>query len=246
MENFEKVLLENLQICNLLSKWQVIRLQDLEHLLSNCGRKGQYSKVSKMHKLGFVEKIKIPSSDRATRYALIFAKSARDKLGITYHHERFYHDLIVSTIAAEFTKFPSFVSVLFEHEFEKRATNGEFLTKGIMPDALIHAQNSRSKDEFTIALEVEMTRKSFNRIRDKFLAYSSDPRFSKVVYFFTELKMFESYIRSFGEPEVQTKIKGGDKFVFVLINDPNTIREDINDLKAFSEKQYTTFGEIFL
>jgi hypothetical protein len=148
------------------------------------------------------------------------------------------HDLKVSEICRLFLQNGWIKEALLEHEInDKRA----FLsTSKVNPDALFEGERKGKK--FKIAFELELTRKSKQRIIQKALHYGESDYYDYVLYMFSQKSLVESYMESIKEKVGTEKMK---KFMFFF--DPFLTSEKSFefDPKGYFQGRETSLGAIF-
>lgn len=117
------------------------------------------------------------------------------------------HDLKVSEIGRTFLNDGWVNEVMLEHEITDKRV---FLsTAKVNPDALFEGERKGKK--FRIAFELELTRKSKQRIVQKALYYSESDYYDYILYMFSQKSLVDSYMETIREKVGMEKM---NKFMF--------------------------------
>ncbi len=170
-----------------LSKWKILDLKEMREEIDYPSHSTTFSRViRRLEKAMVVKSFKDPYSKKKfvflTEHGEKLVSSSSKSLSIS--DETMLHDAKVSQVSRMLLKRMYIESVLLEHEIGEKF-------KSQLPDALIQG---RKKDvPFNIALELELTRKSRNRILDKVRKYINSSYYDYVLYLFPTENIYKSY-----------------------------------------------------
>jgi hypothetical protein len=156
-----------------------------------------------------------------------------------------YHDAIVSNIVRSLLEKKYFHSSELSHEyFGKNKWNYANILE---PDAIIFGENKGFS--FKIAIEVELTQKSKDRIIEKFDTYIKSEFFNSVIYIFHKRNVFDSYINLVKEMQTNAASsiykKGiGQKIFLLFKQDLFKFPLDFSENPLFVNNQELKFKEV--
>ncbi len=163
MENILQVNSLKLECLRPLGKWRILDLKSLMELLE-----GQTNYWSLQKTLKRLEKAKVIQSfrDPWTGKKMIYLEGlGNNLLGLEkktcINNETLLHDSKVSIIVRQMLQFATLKEALLEHELSKKL----FCVGDLSPDALLKGEKNGKK--FTMAFELELTRKSNERVLAK-------------------------------------------------------------------------------
>lgn len=148
------------------------------------------------------------------------------------------HDLKVSEIGRLFLENGWIKEALLEHEITDKRV---FLsTSKVNPDALFEGERKGKK--FKIAFELELTRKSKQRIIQKAYHYCVSDYYDYVLYMFSQESLVESYMETIREKLGAEKM---NKFMF-FFNPFITSKKSFEvDPRGYFQGRETSLGAIF-
>jgi len=215
----------DLELVESLEKW---RIQGIQSLLEDSSYPNSYvsfcKKLLRLEKFGFIKKY----LDKFSGKKYVFLTSVGKKHlaqsenyeCIAEGHER--HDLIAVSILRFFEKFSGVEACLVEHEIK---ADQKYRAKNqLIPDGMLQVK-TLSLESKTIAIEVEITRKSKDRIAKKYKQYLECKDIDIAFWFFSSPSVMKSYMKHF-EFLHTDKI---NKFVYILIDEIRL--EKLNDMK---------------
>lgn len=148
------------------------------------------------------------------------------------------HDLKVSEIARLFLLKGWVKEVQLEHEINDKKV---FLsTSKVNPDALFEGERKGKK--FKISFELELTRKSKQRIVQKAIHYSESDYYDYALYMFSQESLVESYMETIREKIGSEKM---NKFMFFYDPFLTTDKSFEFDPKGYFQGRKTSLGAIF-
>lgn len=238
MENIMQVNSLKLDCLRPLGKWRIMDLISLQE-----AHKDQYSywhlhkMVSRFEKAKVIHSFKDPWTKRKVIY---LEGLGRGLLGVekagAINQETLLHDLKVSQMAQGLLRGSVFTDVHLEHELSKKL----FLSGELSPDAILNGIKNGKR--FSMALELELTRKANERIISKAKHYLNASHINYVLYLFCSQNLFESYKKVFDEglPDIWNS-----KLMLFVNKSLMSKSFDINCAVGVFDKQEVHFNEIF-
>ena len=149
--------------------------------------------VLKSEKKGLVSSVKDPTSKRKFVH---LTKNGERHIGLLhstlgFNDGTFHHDSRLSIIARKFLEFEAIRDVELEHDLLRGKRIGRI--KGHIPDAVLYGK--RGENNFTVALELELTAKSKTRYLEKCRYYVGSSIYDYALYFFSDLATLKNYKR---------------------------------------------------
>lgn len=227
-----------MEVLRPLSKWKILGLQELQELASH--------PVSYWHVQRIVarfEKAKILKSfrDPWTSKKLVYLENlGRGIFGFdnvsNINTETLLHDSKVSEICRTLLSRKTFKEVLLEHELSKKL----FFSGELSPDAILKGERNGKK--FSMAVELELTRKSHERILAKGKHYLNSTLVDYALYLFCSEPLFLCYKKVFleGLPE------GWNNKIILMWNSSFISKELCHENGVgFFKKKKICFDELF-
>lgn len=190
--------LENYQtILSHIAKWRVIPINNLRDLSDYQGCKQSfYRVVRRLEEKGLVRTIIINGRTKVVTLSSELSKIPYYQNAIL-HDDSVPHEALVSIICNEMLAWEMFETVSLPHEIQDASYDSGISR---LPDAVIKGAN---KDKsFIMALEVEISRKSKERVQNKIEDYINNTVFDYIFYLFNDIGTFKSY----------------QKFIFEVLN----------------------------
>ncbi len=236
MKYLEMINSEYLDLLLPLREWKILSLDDLKKLSGYQGGEWNFYKIVQKF-----EESNLAGSfvDHFTKKKFLYLACEGFKaLGmekmIPVHVENRFHDAHLVRLLLQLRKLPSLEKFLLDEHIKK-----EFPFLGHIPDALIVGKR---KDVFRLGIELELTQKSKERIRESFQFYEASPFFNNVLYFFIRPNAYKTYQEVLKE---SVEIKNKNRFLFIF--EPRLTKKSYeiqNSETSFKEK-ITTLGEVF-
>lgn len=212
----------------LLKKWRVVPLKHFSALLED-GRKttASYDFIRQLEKEKIVSSLRLSSLKGKI---VIPSKELASYLNLTSNRDQFNHDTVVSFAASAFLELEAFneKEIEFEHETDK------FNHEALVPDFKLKGKSPKTGKPINMAVEVEISRKSFSRIDLKIERYVIDPEYSVVVYLFTGedlYKIFKKRIQEYPDTRFQKAV--GGKIVLVYLKNYTGKAKELLGSKCF-------------
>lgn len=228
------------EVVRVMEKWKIIPLKYTETILDKkLSRATNYRLFESMENFGLAKRLKLTHT---SGMILVPSKALADYLKIPMNYDQFDHDKVVSYVAAGFLKAEAFGNhdLTFEHEFSK------FSAGSLIPDIVFNGISPKSGDEFTLAVEVELSRKSFAKIDAKIANYIQDDTFDLIIYAFASedlFNLFKKRIENYPNKEFQERVK--EKITLVLIENYLTFPDEIFGAKCLHGGVDGFLGEFF-
>jgi hypothetical protein len=155
------------------------------------------------------------------------------------------HDGLCAIVVNELLGWRTFFDFKLPHEIL-----GKGYTDGLhrIPDAVLMGRDE--KKDFTLALEIELTRKSKLRVKNKLSDYSNNRVFNYVLYIFNDKGTFNSYknmLNDFIETQVTIESRAEIKARFILAFRENIIHHKykLDDSEVYYMGKATSLSKIF-
>jgi hypothetical protein len=228
------------EVVRVIEKWKIIPLKYSATILDKkFSRATNYRLFESMEKFGLARRLKLTNT---SGMCLVPSKGLADYLKIPMNYDQFDHDKVVSYVAAGFLKAEAFSNhdLTFEHEFTK------FNAGTLIPDIVFHGISPKSGDEFHLAVEVELSRKSFAKIDAKIANYIQDSTFDLIIYAFASedlFNLFKKRIENYPNKEFQERVK--EKITLVLVENYLTFPDEIFGSKCLHNGIDGFLGEFF-
>lgn len=221
-----------------LNKW---RFLDLEALFQESQYPGSLSGFRKM--ILRLEKKEMLQSFRSGRFGRKYVYLTKkggshlglDEAALNLSSETLIHDGRVADIARSFMEFSTIDRVELEHEIIMERGKNHFL-----PDACFYG--TRGKNQFKLAFELELTRKTKSKYLEKINYYLSTSFYDYALYFFQSLGVFESYKKNL---EQEKGPEAFEKIMFAF--NPNLSKQDsdIGETKLYFRGKEVQLKDIF-
>ncbi|OFZ15335.1 MAG: hypothetical protein A2X86_17625 [Bdellovibrionales bacterium GWA2_49_15] len=182
-------------IINLLGQWKVLDMKSLSEL--NNFRLGYHNLLKKVRKLEQEGMIKGVSLGGKNKHIFLTQKGftlTNYDQSYPIADENVAHDLIVGTVLRTFCKFSGFYNGKMFHQIS---------ADEIFPDAAI--TGTRDNENYQLAIEVELTQKSQDRIKEKFRRYAKGNSFHYVLFITNKETLFKTYCRFLGEMNAEVQ-----------------------------------------
>ena len=228
------------EVVRVMEKWKIIPLKYSETILDKkLSRATNYRLFGNMEKFGLAKRLKLTNT---SGMILVPSKGLVDYLKIPMNYDQFDHDKVVSYIAAGFLRAEAFKShdLTFEHELSK------FSAGSLIPDIVFNGVSPTSGDEFRLAIEVELSRKSFAKIDTKIARYVQDNTFDLVIYAFTSeplFNLFKNRIESYPNEEFKELVK--ERITLVQVENYLNFPDEIFGCKCIHKGQEGFLGDFF-
>ncbi len=238
MENLFQANSQMLLLLRPLSKWRVLSLSELEEFANNRVSYWHIQRlVSRFEKAKILKSFRDPWSGRKLVYFEAVGKGMHGFENVMgMNDETLLHDFKVSDICRGFLKRDLFKDVALEHELSKK----HFVSGELSPDALIRGE--KNKKQFSLAFELELTRKANERIIAKVKHYLNMGLVDYVLYYFCTENLWETYKKIFNEA-----LPVGWNNKIILVWNPTTITKELNlsEGRGFFKNKEMSFDEIF-
>jgi hypothetical protein len=175
-----------------LEKWRILDLKSLREECEYCYHARSFERL-----IGRLEKFKVVKSfrDPLSKRKFIYLSNLGERLmGISSKGEvnegTTFHDSRVSKMVRELLDRECFLASELEHQIGNRS-------QAFIPDAKLTGVKSGVK--FNLAFELELTRKSKERIKSKVGHYLGNDYFDYILYMFCSDGVMQSYHRNIKE-----------------------------------------------
>ncbi len=172
-----------LDIINILGEWKILNvkeLQELYHREINCSILRE--KIRKLEKHGFIKSVLMKGNSKYLFLTSLGLKFSSSRYAERVNEKNLTHDLMTAQVLRELLKWPS-------------CLDGKILSSmqnyGLCPDAEMTVLVGEKK--IKVALEIELTRKSYGRIIRKFGAYRRNWEYDRVLFITRHKNIFRGY-----------------------------------------------------
>jgi len=224
-----------------LLKWRVM---DLESLRKECFRATNYKNFHRIVRNLEKEKILEGYRDPHSRKKFVFlGPFGEGQLSLNENptaitNETLLHDLKASEITRSFLNDGWIDEVELEHQIHDKRNFK--LTYKIIPDAILYLEKKGHK--FNIAFELELTRKSNQRLIEKMKQYESSSYYHYVMYLFPTRNLMEKYVTQAEEKLGQECM---NKFMFFFHPQLSSGHHKLEDIKGVSQGKEINLADVF-
>jgi DNA-binding MarR family transcriptional regulator len=223
-----------------LLEWRIL---DLKKLMEVANYDRSYNNFTKIIKRLESKKLIESYSPSNTKKKYLYLTEVGEKL--ISKENRFcrpsqnsiYHDLLISDLCFEFLKFDCFEEAILEHKVHNKK---EFLkTSGPIPDAIL--KGKVEKQNFRIALELELHQKGKDRVFEKVTQYLAS-NYDYIIYLFNQKNVSNNYIEMLDEKFGERVFK---KVLFFVIPEDDLTKEKLLKMEGYFEKDKIILSDVF-
>lgn len=173
-----------------LLKWKVIPVNLLKKEINYTGRATSFRKLmQRLEQRNLLKSFKIRGRTKFAYPSEELIKVKAHRVSYGFYEDSLKHEGVVTVVCFELLNWKVMKNVFLSHEFG----NQQFNREELQPDAIFVAE--KDGHEFRIALEVELTRKSKERVKKKFINYVDSIAFHYVIYLMSDKADYEAYKR---------------------------------------------------
>ena len=219
-----------------LQKWKILSVENLKSLSGFPGNVWNFYKA--IRKLEQMELLKGFVDGFTNQKFLYLGEKGFKALGVEkivpVHEENRFHDAHLVRMLLQLKCLPFTEDVLLDQQIKK-----ELPLLKHLPDAII---SGRRKEKFLLAVELELTQKSKERVREAFSSYEASPYFNNVLYLFNRQTPYQTYQEVLKD---YVEIRNKEKFLFLY--EPMLTRRTYEILKSelTFKGRTTTLQEVF-
>lgn len=223
-----------------LLKWRVM---DLESLRKECFRATKYKNFHRIIRNLEKEKILQGYRDPHSRKKFVYLSSIGEghlslkENPTAISSETLMHDLKVSEITRSLQNEGWVDEVELEHQIHDKRNFKS--TYNIIPDAILYLEKKGHR--YKIAFELELTRKSNQRLSEKMQQYESSNFYHYVMYFFPSLSLMQKYIAQAEEKIGKARM---EKFMFFFQPDLSSGQYVPESIKGIYQDREITLAEV--
>lgn len=224
-----------------LLKWRVL---DIEALRKEAIRAPQYKNFHRIIRVLEKKNILGGLRDPYSRKKYIYLTSVGEKLlslkdnPTALSTETLIHDIKVSEVSRGFLEKGWAKEIELEHQIvDKKNFMAEYK---IVPDAVIHTEKDGFK--YRIALELELTRKSNQRVIEKAKLYNATSIYHYVIYLFGHKSLLEKY------KEIISDAVGSDglkRFIFLFHEELTHEANKLDSITGYFKDKNIRIQDIF-
>lgn len=220
-----------------LLKWRIMDVKSLKE--ASEFPKNYYSFCRVIRNLE-EKKLLLSQRDPTNRKKYVYLSSlgeqalSGDEGTILIHPETLNHDRWVSEIIQGMLVRGWILDFKLEHEIKSKGISS--ISHGLIPDAILKGE--KQKVNFTMAFELELTRKNFPRMVEKLRQYAYGKEYDYFFYLFTNPRLMETYRQLIKE-------KVSDEFheQFMLFCGDESMK--LEDFYGYAVGKKTTLKELF-
>lgn len=218
-------------IINLLGKWKILDLKNIKSKLESCIEYPNLTKkVRKLERAGVVKSIYIGKRNKHIYLTNKGIEMTPFDSTFEISKENLNHDLTVSNFLNRLLEFENFYDGKMFHQLTE---------DDLLPDAMV--KGIRAKSKYNMAIEIELTQKSKERVSEKLRRYKSNQAFHYVLYATPKDSLYRSYQKTIKklDREIQEKV--------ILMHDPILCahKSAIGSSKCFYLEEVYKFPELF-
>ena len=218
-------------IINMLGHWKIL---DMKSLSEMCNYDIKYfnllKKVRKLESHGIIKGVLLGRKDK---HIYLTNKGLRyTPYDFTYEicDENITHDLIVGRVLKELLKFSPFVDGRMYHQI---------MTDKIFPDAQV--EGIKNNERYKLALEVELTQKSKERVKDKYRKYGQGESFNYALFVTNKESLFRTYKRYLEEMNRESR----EAVILMYDENLSATKFKYDKIKCYYMGEMTSFIELF-
>jgi hypothetical protein len=219
------------EIVNLLGQWKILDMKTIYKMLQEKIHYANLSKkILKLEKEGLVKSIFV---GRRQKHLFLSNKGLEfTPFDSSYEiaQENLNHDLTVAKVLKTFLSYPNFKAGKMFHQI---------VEDHIYPDALVEGEKNGNK--FQLAIEVELTQKEQNRVKQKYIKYAKSNYFDYAIFITHTEALYDAYIKYLREMnrEIQSAI--------ILMHDRylTPYREEFKQALCFYQGKKINFVKMF-
>ena len=237
MQYLEKIKPSYFDLLYPLRKWKILNVRALKEEAEYHGSfSGFYKIISKLEKNLLVDSFINSWSNEKFIYLLPDGIKAlgENELSLNINRELRFHDSIVSKVARDFKSYPHIEEVYLDFQ-----TRQEFPLLERIPDCLV---TGNLRNPFSMAIEVELTQKSQDRVKKILKTYSDSKVVNQVLYITdkkTILEAYKKYLFELGSVVLK------EKFLFLYTKDLAKGKADLLNSPVHFKNHVTSLSELF-
>lgn len=225
-----------------LLKWRIMDLQSLRRECDACPSYTRFTRIiRKMEEERIIETYKHRFNGKKYIFFSPFGERqiASEKNATAISKDTLIHDLIVSEISRNILSSNWVDNVLLEHEIQNKRDFRSVYK--VIPDASLEVY--RNNKSIKMALELELTQKHKQRVREKIKQYIISSKYDYVIYIFSKKNVMETYMN-----EVRNTLseKYLDQFIFITDESITVKESNINKLEGVNNGKKISFNNVFV
>ena len=237
MQYLEKIKPSYVDLLMPLKKWKILDVKALKEASEYSGSfSGLYKIISKLEKNLLLDSFTNSWSNEKFVYLSPNGLKALGEKegGLGLNRDTRFHDFLVSKVARFFAGYAFVKDVYLDFQVKDA-----FPLLERVPDCLLVGA---LKSPFKMAVEVELTQKSHERVGQIYRTYSDSKVVNQILYITDKQSIFDAYREHFNQ-------KGGElikeKFLFLLAKDLSKGRCDLKNEPVYFKGSMTSLNEIF-
>lgn len=228
-----------------LLKWKVVPLGILKEISDYTGTMGSFYRViNRLEKRKYIKTIPYSGRSRLVYPTQELLRKIANNSSLGIYDDCLFHDGIVTIICDQFSKWETIKEIKLPHEYRKISLDRNVLE----PDAVIFCE--KDGDKFKVALEIELSRKSKDRVKNKFIQYVDSIFYDCAIYLLNNKSDFEAYQRMLCEltGAENTKVRNQqilDKIILAFKDDLTGKNGRLYEANVLWKAERTSFNDIF-
>ncbi|HAZ12961.1 MAG: hypothetical protein A2X86_09235 [Bdellovibrionales bacterium GWA2_49_15] len=236
MEYLEKIKPSYVDLLMPLKRWKILDVKALKEASEYSGSfSGFYKIVAKLEKNLLLDSFTNSWSNEKFVYLSPNGLKAlgENERGLGINRDTRFHDSIVSKVARFFAGYSFVKDVYLDFQIKDA-----FPLLERVPDCLLVGA---LKSPFKMAIEVELTQKSQERVTQIYRTYSDSKVVNQILYITDKQSIFDAYKEYFNQGGELIK----EKFLFLLTKDLSKGRCDLKNEPVYFRGSMTSLSKIF-
>jgi hypothetical protein len=221
----------HLQIINTIGRWQVITFKALLEILHpDIFEWNLRKKIKKLESFGYIDSTNFGMKQKHYFLSPLGVKFSTYPYVYEINNEQLAHDVTVGTFLRSIAKLPYF--------YDEELCYSSF-EKGIEPDGVVTCEKNGS--DFKLGIEIELTRKSSNRVSSKFQDYSRHPHFDFCLYATNKMNLFSAYRKIL----LRMKDEYQKKIILMYLTTLTPDKVEFDNPLTFHKGEERSFDQLF-
>lgn len=219
------------EIIDLLGEWKILDMKSLAEMISyELSYRKLMKRVRKLENVGLIKSVLV---GRKNKHIYLTEKGIQFTpydFTSEIKPEQLTHDLLVSRVLMTLLERPNFMAGKMFHQIEGN---------DIYPDAEV--VGTRNRNSYKLAIEVEITQKSQDRVKQKYVKYGKADFFDFAIFITNRERLYQTY-KLFLEsmtPKIQRRI------VIAYDKKLKVTKANLDKTKCFYLGNEVNFGDIF-
>jgi len=218
-------------IINVLGHWKIMDMKSLKKMTNyDTEYPNLLRQVRRLEKNNLVKSVSDGSKRKYVYLSDRGLKFTRFNMSSEISTDNMTHDLITGTVLRALIESKYFFNGVMYHQLENDK---------VFPDA--GASFAISNRTFRVGIEVELTQKESNRVKNKYALYSKDSCFDYSLFIINKLPLYKTYCRLLSSMNEETQISN----ILLYDKELNTYKFSPTESEYFYKGETMKFDEIF-